>query len=250
MRKNIKSLAIVAGSLFALFTSCKRDNYYTDGGLANPNYPATMMEYLEQKPVPFDTLAQVVKLAGLEEMFRKEDFTFFAPDDDVIKRTIGYYDVNPDRGGGLNEYLFRANRDTVKKLSDIDPIIWRKYLLRYMFRGVNRLKDYPQIDNALLSQFPGQLYYSYSGDVSNIGVIYNSANGVKYIGPRQLQITYVPDIANPTSGISRHKISSSDIKTTNGVVHTLESDGASFGFDQFEFNSDVYITGLRDSTGN
>ncbi len=250
MRKNIKNLAIVAGSLFALFTSCKRDNYYTDGGLANPNYPGNMMEYLEQKPVPFDTIAQIVKLAGLEEMFRKEDFTFFAPDDDVIKRSIGYYDPDITRARGLNSFLFRANRDTVKKLSDIDPIVWRKYLLRYMFRGVNRLKDYPQIDNDLLSQYPGQLFYSYSGDVSNIGVVYNSANGVKYIGPRQLQITYVPDIANPTSGISRHLISSSDIKPTNGVVHTLVSDGAALGFDPIDFYNDVYITGLRDSTGN
>ena len=239
----MKNIIIVCAGLFMLLTGCKRDEYYRDGGKANADFPGDMFQYLQAKPVPFDTIAQIVKLAGLESTFHTVDFTFFAPDDDVIKRTIG----NAKIRGSLNEFLFSVGRDTVKKLSDIDSLIWRKYLERYMFKGVNRLKDYSQIDLNLQNQYPGALYYSYSGDVSNIGVIYGDANKVRYIGPRSLIISYVYDINNAENAVFRTFISSSDIKPKNGVVHTLQYNGAYFGFSQDDFFIEVYNTGLHSS---
>ena len=243
--KNI--IVVFAGFLLAL-TSCKRDEYYKDGGKAKADYPGNMLQYLQDKAVPFDTIAQIVKLAGMEDTFRKTDFTFFALDDDVIKRTIG----NNKTDGSLNKFLFEAGRDTVKKLSDIDSAIWRKYLQRYMFKGINRLRDYPQIDLTLQNQYPGALYYSYSGDVLNIGVIYGDANNVKYIGPRTLVIGYVYDINNAQNAVFRTNISSSDIKPTNGIVHTLQYNGAYFGFntgDSYpsDFYQEIYFAGLHSS---
>lgn len=240
----MKNIIIICAGVLLVLMGCKKDNYYQDGGKANADFPGDMMQYLEAKPVPFDTIAQIVKLAGLEETFHKTDFTFFALDDDVIKRTIG----NAKTFGSLNDFLFRANRDTVKQLSDIDPAIWQKYLERYMFRGINRLKDYPQIDLTLQNQYPGALYYSYSGDISNIGVIYGDANKVKYIGPRSLIIRYVYDINNAQSAVIETLISSSDIKPKNGVVHTLQYNARFFGFNQNDFYNDVYNTGLRSSS--
>lgn len=243
MIKNLKTILFVCVGLLLVLAGCKRDEYYIDGGKAQADYPGSMFEYLEQKPVPFDTIAQVVKLAGMEDVFRNEDFTFFAPDDDVVKRTIGSY-----TSGGLNRELFLLGRDTVKQLSDISPVVWRKYLMRYMFKGVNRLKDYPQIDLNLQSQYPGQLYYTYGNDVCNIGVIYGDANGVKYIGPRKLNMIYVPDISNPNFATFINPISSSDIKPRNGVVHTLAYSGATLGYSYSEFINDVYFTGLTSSS--
>ncbi|QNR84792.1 hypothetical protein H9N25_23410 [Pedobacter riviphilus] len=210
-----------------------------------------MLQYLKDKKVPFDTVAQVVKLAGMEEQFSKENFTFFAFDDDVIKRTIGDIHTN-DRNKNprllsLNQMLYEAGKDTVKTLDQINPLIWRKYLQRYMFKGVNALKDYPQIDMDLKSIYPGALHYDYNNDVSNIGVVYNSANGIKYIGYRQLVFSYIPDISKPNDNWYISYVASSDIKPTNGMVHTLRYQGAYLGFSLYEFFNDVYNTGLTPS---
>src|SRR5688500_2473587 len=176
MKKNWM-LFLVA--LLAL-TTCKRDTYYRDGGKAKAEFDGTMVEYLKSNPVLFDTIARIVQLEGMEGNFTDEEFTFFAPDDEVIKRTIGTIYT-----GGLNSFLYYAGKDTVKSLSNIDSLIWKKYLQRYMFRGSNRLKDYPQVDFSLITVFPGALFYSYSGTVSNIGVEFGDVNGIKYIGYRQ-----------------------------------------------------------------
>ena len=241
----MKKLIMICAALLLLLNACKRDEYYIDGGKANADYPGSMLKYLQDKKVPFDTVAQIVKLAGMEQQFSSENFTFFAFDDDVIKRTIGT--VKTD---GLNAYLFYSGKDTVKTLDQIAPEIWKKYLQRYMFKGINRLKDYPQIDLGLRSIYPGALYYDYNTSVANIGVNFNDANGVKYIGYRQLIFSYIPDISKPDDRWITVPIASSDIKPTNGVVHTLSYTGAYLGFDQSEFLNDVYISGLRPSKSN
>lgn len=242
---------MICAALLLLLNACKRDEYYIDGGRANPDYQGSMLQYLKDKKVPFDTVAQIVKLAGMEDQFSKEDFTFFAFDDDVIKRTIGDIHTfetkkNP-RLLSLNQMLYEAGKDTVKTLDQISPQIWRKYLQRYMFKGVNALKDYPQIDMDLKSIYPGALHYDYNNDVSNIGVVYNSANGIKYIGYRQLVFSYIPDISKPNDNWYISYIASSDIKPTNGMVHSLRYQGAYLGFSIYEFFNDVYNTGLTPS---
>jgi len=236
----IKNIITICGLILLAFTACKRDKYYKDGGLAQANFPGTMLDYLDAKPAPFDTIAQVVRLAGLSDIFSKEDITFFAPDDQVISRTIGNIYT-----GGLNTYLYARGRDTVRELSDIDSAIWRKYLLQYIFKGVNKLKDYPQIDFTLVNIYPGALYYNLGGDVMNIGVQFNDANGIKYLGYRQLMLSYIPDISRPDDGWRTYAISSSDIKPKNGVVHTLLTDGMYLGFDQLNFFTEVYNAGLK-----
>jgi len=233
------TIAICCLGLLA-FTACQRDKYYKDGGLAQADFPGTMLDYLDAKPAPFDSLAQVVRLAGLSDMFNKEDITFFAPDDQVINRTIGTIYT-----GGLNTFLYQRGRDTVRELSDIDSSIWRKYLLQYIFKGVNRLKDYPQIDFSQVNIYPGGLYYTLGGNVMNIGVQFNDANGIKYLGYRQLKLTYIPDISRPDDGWSTYSISSSDIKPKNGVVHALLTDGMYLGFDAYNFFTEVYNAGLK-----
>lgn len=236
----MKSPIVICSIVLLAFTACKRDVYYRDGGLAKAEFPGSMLDYLDAKPVPFDTVAQLVRLAGLEEMFNKEDITFFAPDDEVIKRTIGTAFTD-----GLNNFLYFAGRDTVKALSDIDSLIWRKYLLMYVFKGSNKLKDYSQIDFSLVNIYPGGLYYALNGNVMNIGVEFGDANGIKYLGYRQLVLTFIPDISRPDDDWIRNYVSSSDIKPKNGVVHTLVPNGGYLGFERYNFFSEVYNAGLK-----
>ncbi len=236
----MKNTIAICGLVLLAFTACHRDKYYKDGGLAQADYPGTMLAYLDAHPAPFDTIAQIVRMAGLSDMFNKEDITFFAPDDAVILRTIGTIYT-----GGLNAYLYYQGRDTVRDLSEIDSSIWRKYLLQYIFKGVNRLKDYPQIDFSLVNIYPGALYYTLGGNVMNIGVTFADANGIKYLGYRQLQLTYIPDISRPDDGWRTFAVSSADIKPKNGVVHALLTDGMSLGYDEYYFFNEVLNAGLK-----
>jgi hypothetical protein len=217
-----------------LLGACGKDEYYVDGGLANPVFDGDVLEYLESNPVPFDTIAQIVKLAGLEKVFRSDEFTFFAPRDENIKEMIGTKET-----GGVNRMLYSSARDTIKTLADVDSTIWRKYLERYMFKGKNKLKDYPQIDFKFLSVYGGQNFYSYNKSVSNIGVVFGDAASIKYVGYRQLTISYIGDISDEDSWITQ-KVSSSDVQPTNGVVHVLDYTTHFFGFEPSGVRNDIW----------
>ncbi len=250
--KNIRNTCIAAAII--LLAGCKRDDYYVDGGLANPIFNGTVLEYLESKP-QLDTIAQIVRLAGLEAEFNSEEFTFFAPSDVNIKRLIGqvnYIGNDPaltliNNPWSVNQALYRLSLDTIQTLADVDPAIWRKFLRRYMFRGKHKLMDYPQIDFAILNTFPGQNYYAYDNTVSNIGVVYHDAvrdegkvteSRLKYMGYRQLYISYIPNLSIPNS-FTQSPVASSDIQADNGIVHVIDFTQHQFGFNAFEIADDI-----------
>jgi hypothetical protein len=213
-----------------LFTaSCKKDNYYKDSGSHDPQFKGSTLDYLDAIPFYFDSVAAVVRLAGMEEVFTSDSLTFFAPTDKSIYTLIR----------DLNSNLYAQGYDTVKVLADIPSSIWQNYLQMYMFHGINQLKDYPQIDYGLISVYPGQGYLSWNGTPMNIGVIYNDDNGVKYVGYRQLSISYIPDPARPLSNWNTEFVASSNILTDNGVVHTLNTNHIYFGFNFGRFLADM-----------
>jgi len=249
--KYIKPVAICSVLLIAMLASCKNDDYYQDGGKANPKFNGTVLQYLESNPAKFDTLVQIVKLAGLEDVFNKEDITFFAPTDEVIRRTIGTVNrtLNDPYKNRLNQVLFDLGKDTIKTFSDVPSTIWRKYLLRYVFKGKSVLKDYPQLDFGLTELYPGGFFRGYNNDLCNIGVVYNSTNGVKYTGYRQLSISFIRDSSTPENIIPA-AVATSDVQPTNGVVHVLAIAGeldligetlVSPGGDLFGFGDDFWV---------
>lgn len=246
--KYFKPAILCAAMLVMVIASCKKDNYYEDGGKANPVFNGNMLQYLESNS-KFDTIVQIVKLANLEDVFQNEKITFFCPTDEVVRRTIGDLQTN-----GLNRQLFDEGKDTLKVLSDIQSAVWRKYLMRYIFKGTYTLKDYPQLDFGLKAQYPGSFYYAYNNDLANIGVVYNPVNKVNYTGYRQLSISYIPDPSNPSNFIPA-AVASSDIQPSNGVVHVLAISlgdnvpigqtltsiaGNNFGFG-YDFNREVIL---------
>ncbi|WP_257667482.1 fasciclin domain-containing protein [Parapedobacter tibetensis] len=241
-------LVLLLGSLW--LSSCKRDDYYTDGGLANPYFNGTVLEYLESRPIEFDTIAQIVRLAGLEEVFTTHELTFFAPRDEDIKDLIGqvnYTGDDPLLMGGVNQRLYDLGLDTIQTLADVDSAIWRKYLERHMFRNKNLLVDYPQIDFAILATYGGQNYYAYNNTVSNIGVVFHDAvtdagkpteTRLKYQGYRQLHISYIPNLSQPDNW-ETVSVASSDIQPNNGVVHVLDYTVGFFGFIAYDVFNDI-----------
>lgn len=247
-RFKIRGYIFMITALLLSMGSCKKDDYYEDGGLAKAKFDGSIMEYLDSKPREFDSIAQIIRLAGLENDFQTKEFTFFAPRDESVRKLIGLAKGNAQRGAsGVNMLLYLLGRDTVKTLADVDSTIWRKYLLRYMFNGKRKLMDYPQLDLDLLNVFKGQNYTSLGNTVSNIGVVYNDAindsdknniTRLKYMGYRQLHISYIPDISRPMEWWTC-PIASSDIQPDNGVVHVIDYTKADFGYRSGEIIADI-----------
>jgi len=207
----------IKNTLLGLFALCAatacNDKYYEDGGLANPNYKGTMLNFLETHP-KFDTIAKVVRLAGLEKEFSQDDFTFFAPTDQSVKLLIRNINLN----------LSMTGRDTIVSLDEIDASSWKKAIQGHMFAGINRMKDYYQVDLFNKSLYPGQYYKAFNDKIVNIGVDYSNANGVQYAGVRRVYFSYIPDYNQMTSWYT-FAVQTHDLKPQNGIVHALETGG-------------------------
>ncbi len=209
IRKYIENTLLLTLVLY-LFSACN-DKYYEDGGLANPNYNGSMLNFLESHP-KFDTVARIVKLAGLENEFTQSDFTFFALTDESVKQAIL----------SINRSLRSQGTDTITVLDEIEPLIWKKSLQGLMFKGVNTMKDYYQVDLTNKSLYPGQYYKAYNGKIVNIGVVFDNANGIQYAGARRIYFSTIVDYNRMTSWIST-PVQTHDIKPKNGIVHVLLS---------------------------
>lgn len=230
---NMKVVFAVAIS-FLLLSACTKE-YFLDSGVHQPVYNGSNMQYLESRPELFDSLVQIVKIAGLENEVNKANTTFFVPPNVSIRKSIR----------NLNSYLYRQGLDTVVDLAQVDSAVWKKYLSRYILKDKYVLKDFPQIDTNNRQVYPGQGYITYNGEAMNIGVNYNdvaSKNSagveqiIKYAGYRQLFISY---------GFINSPVATSDLQTNNGVLHVLNFQLHSFGFDSYEFVTAAYNVGIK-----
>lgn len=238
MYKIIKTIIAVLVIAACFLAGCKKDSYYYDTGVHQAKYDGTILDYLKAKPFIFDSLVMAIKVAGMEDVFQKENVTFFAPPSSCIHKAI----VN------LNADLRNNGKDTVSQLGQVQPQVWKDMLSEYVFKDTYLLKDIPQVDTLALTAFPGQGYVSYGGRTMNIGVFYNSANGVKYVGYRQLILSYIPDFSNPTVGLLNVPIATSDIQPTNGVIHALQFQNHVLGFDSRRFITAAESAGISKPT--
>jgi hypothetical protein len=215
---------------------CQKKDYFTDTGKHEPNFQGSVLSYLKSRPDYFDSIVKIIRLAGMENVFDKEDITFFAPADSSVNATIKQ----------LNTTLRNQGKKEVTRLEQIKPEVWREQLSRYLFKGKKSMNDYPQIDPANLSAFPGQIYSSYEGRIMNIGVIYNDAGGVRYAGYRQLTISYIPSASTPLDYRSWYPatVASVNIAPTNGYVHALRYTFHFFGFDPAQFAENAIAKGI------
>ena len=180
----------------------------------------------------------------MEEFIDKNPNSFFAAPDYTIQRSVN----------ALNKFLYDNGKDTVVRLEQIHPDIWKSYLSLYIFNKVLFLKDVPQIDTLNMNVYPGQGFATVANQNMNLGVLYNdvksSGSGgsqvVKYAGYRQLYISYINNLSDlqALGAMINAPVATSNIKTNNGVVHVLNLNKHNFGFDTFKFISSVYIKGL------
>lgn len=233
----------------SLFVACKKEDYI-DTGIHEAKFNGTIWNYLESRPDLFDTLMVALKVAKLDDVLKNDEVTFFAPPDPCILKSVWI----------LNQQLFRSGQDSITKLEQIRPEVWRKYLSRYIFKGKNVAKDYRQIDTLNLAAFPGGVYKNVAGGDMNIGVLYNdvvskneSSGGtqvIKYAGYRRLYLNYPYSISVPEEiegyfvPFITAPVATSDIQPTNGVLHVLQFSKHSFGFQNYEFANEAYLLGV------
>lgn len=230
--KKIIPFLLIAGFVIGM-SSCQKD-YYKDSGIHDPHYNGTVLDYLKSRPDLFDTLVQVIHLAGMDDVFQHNTITFFAPADSSIEKSLDL----------LNMQLYMEGEDTVSELSQISPEVWRAELSLYLFEGKHLLDDYPQLDINAKPAFPGQYYTSYDGRSMNIGVIYYDAGGVQYAGYRQLVISYIPSLSSPLDAWYTTQVASVNIQPTNGVIHALRYSDHFFGFSVMDFVQNAIEQGI------
>ena len=135
------------------WSSCQGD-YLKDGGISNPYYDGTVMQFLESRPDLFADLVYVIKNTQWESVLSdpNEDITFFAPTDFSIERSVDL----------LNEYLYEyRGMDKITDLSQVKNEVWEDMISMYVIKGKYRLNDIAQIDTTALSTYPGQTNQTY-----------------------------------------------------------------------------------------
>lgn len=220
--KKIFRWTLVLTCIVMLTQACKKD-YYVDGGLANPHYNGTIYDYLTEKKLYFDTIKQIIDLAGMKDMMTSDTITFFSPTDEVIRVAMNE----------LNAVRYATMKDSVK-MSDLGPEVWRKFLSMYILRGKRVAGTFPRVSTENISAFPGINYIMMDGYILNIGLEYTSYNGVEAVGPRILTVTDVTFDPSNFRNNPKVRVVSSDIQPKNGVIHAL-SISHYFGFRRSEF---------------
>jgi hypothetical protein len=235
MKKNTTSWKFIVCIFLGLFGmgSCADDSYLIDGGISNPYYDGTILEYLQSRPDYFKTLVDVIELAEMEDIFEKETITFFAPTDWSIKSSLNR----------LNYYWYNLlGGDSITDIRQINPEVWKEILSLYLIKDKYLLRDIPQIDTTAMSTYPGQAYVSYNGRPMNIGVVYADANNVKYVGYRQLIYSYVYDFA--VNDMTNAYVATSDLQPTNGAIHVIRFTNHAFGFNSLDFAVKAIASGI------
>ncbi|MCF3111792.1 hypothetical protein LL912_23595 [Niabella sp. CC-SYL272] len=227
-RIQLLSMYILGIAAMVCMTGCKKDSYYEDKGIIDPKFNGTVIQYLQSNRYHlFDSLVRIIKLSGMENVFQNEQITFFAPADPSIINSLQT----------LNSYLLSQGRDTISNLAQLHPDFLKQQLSKYLFKGMRRLSDYPQLDPNNFRVYGGQYYTSYMGKNMLIGAVFYDAGGVQYAGYRQLYIGY-PEGDTPPAGRlpDIFRVATTDINPTNGIVHALNySDAFFFGFSPNDF---------------
>jgi len=240
----MKKILIIPLLFVLLASSCSKNDYFNDSGTHRPNFDGNMMEYFnahaKDSTSLFDSLITIIKLAELETTVSNEQITFFAPTDPSIGKAVK----------SLNNRLFSTGQDTIKYLSEIDSRAWKRILQGYIIKGDLGLVDFPQVDTLDINAFGGRLYQSLDTDlIVNVGAVYHDLkNGnvvIKYKGPRQLLLSFIPDMSRPTSSWRNAYVASSNIQPTNGRLHVLRFYDHQFGFTESRFTDLVLEYGIN-----
>ncbi|MBE9586451.1 fasciclin domain-containing protein [Mucilaginibacter sp. JRF] len=211
MMKLIKAIAFI-GILFTI--GCK-DSYFTDGG-AKPadqsgNLGVSTMDYLESHRESFDTLARLIRLTKLEDEVNAQGNTFFAPRDYSIHNYFKLIYPDPQNTPATLEAIPQEDMDRIAAI-----------IKNYIIPGDEIVR------NDLATTYS---YATTSGDTkARFNVVTSDYLGNVNLGAKFIMFSLNVSPAGATERYQSVQVVTADLRSTNGVVHILNSDTHIFGF--------------------
>lgn len=210
MIKLIKAIAFI-GVLFIVGCS---DKYFADGGNQPIDHSGALgvstMEYLKSHN-EFDTLSRLITLTGLEEAVNSKGNTFLAPRDYSIHNYFKLIFPDPEN---QPETLDAIPQEEIDKITQIlkDYIIPNEEIVR----------------SKLLTTY--SYVTTYGGKKARFNIVQED-----YLGNINMGAKFIIFSLNtsPTGQPERYQsiqVATSDLRSTNGVLHLLNSNTHIFGF--------------------
>lgn len=209
--KLIKIIVVVA----VLFTSgCSRD-YFSDGGPINLDEAAKLgvstMDYLRSRGELFDTLTTLIAGTGLEAAVNAQGVTFLAPQDYSINNYFKLIFPDPDK--------------RPKTFSEIPQ--------EEMDKIAEKIKNYIIPDEEILRNKLATTYSyvtTYGGSKARFNLVQDDYLGNINMGAKFIIFSLNTSAPGQKEQYKSVQIVTSDLRSTNGIVHVLNSDTHIFGF--------------------
>ncbi|MFP5079381.1 fasciclin domain-containing protein [Pedobacter sp. JCM 36344] len=210
MIKLIKAIALIS----ALFVMGCKDDYFSDD--LKPNGQSgelgiTTMQYLQNNPSTFDTLARLIKLTGLETAVNEKGSTFLAPRDFSIHNYFKLLYPDPANMPATLDALPQQEKDKIAGIIK-NYIIPKKEI----------------VSSGLATTYSYEV--TAAGKKARFNVVTTDYLGNVNMGARFVNFSL--NVAPPGSKEQYETVSvaTTDLRSTTGVLHVLASDAHIFGF--------------------
>lgn len=213
--------------LLTMFSLCSCTDYnYIDGGTAKGVHNCTMWEYFDSQVVDWDSTMIMIEHAGLKSIFdgsgEYKQITFFGITDLSIVRYM--LDHNRILKEEAAKNGVEVNEDDYwHRVTDIPSKTCETFLKRLIIPQRIMVNDIPEGKRLLKPD--GLTYEESDGEVIKslteelfVWIFREDYAGVSKKGAKQLWL------ARRLSTASNWRIASTDIQTTNGVVHAIGYD--------------------------
>ena len=205
--KHITKGAIVV--MVLCFCSCTKYNYI-NGGTANGIHDCTMWEYFHTNSYDWDSTVVMIEHAGLKSLFdgtgEYKQITFFGLTSTSILRYM--LENNYER---VTDIPVGKCQDIIQKL--VAP---KRIMLNDVPRG-NRIQSGGGIESAFV-EYDGLVFDCIRGSLF-LWTQRMAYNDIEDTGEIALYIA-----SRNQDGTRNERVASTDIQTTNGVVHSLNYD--------------------------
>ena len=205
--KHITKGAIVV--MVLCLCSCTKYNYI-NGGTANGIHDCTMWEYFHTNSYDWDSTVVMIEHAGLKSLFdgtgEYKQITFFGLTSNSILRYM--LENNYER---VTDIPVGKCQDIIQKL--VAP---KRIMLNDVPRG-NRIQSGGGIESAFV-EYDGLVYDCIRGSLF-LWTQRMAYNDIEDTGEIALYIA-----SRNQDGTRNERVASTDIQTTNGVVHSLNYD--------------------------
>ncbi len=212
-KKEIMKSLVGIAFLMAIFLYACNNDYYTDGGVLDDNVgvlDVSTFDYLLNNSETFDTLTTLIELCDLEDAVNASGTTFMAPRDYSIHNYFELIFSDLDEWPSLSD----LSSDTIE--------IFKGILENYIIPNKEIWRD------SLTTSY--SYTTTYSGTKARFNLIQDDYLDNANKGAETIVYSINTSEDEEEDQYSSVEVVSSDLQSTNGVIHVLDSDSHIFGF--------------------